>query len=147
MIVYMYTDGACSGNPGAGGWGVVLYCGQESKTLSGAALATTNNRMELTAAISGLQALTKQCKVELFTDSKYVMDGITLWINKWKQNNWKTAANKPVKNQDLWQALDIAMQGHMVTWHWVKGHSGHLENEKADQLARAAITTLLTGKA
>jgi ribonuclease HI len=135
----MYTDGACSGNPGPGGWGVVLCCGDKRKTLSGSAAATTNNRMELTAAICGLQALTRSCEVMLFTDSKYVKDGITTWIDNWRKRNWRTAAGKPVKNQDLWEQLDKELQQHQVTWHWVKGHNGHPENEQADLLAREAI--------
>lgn len=143
MVVHIYTDGACSGNPGPGGWGVVLHYGEKCKTLSGAVAETTNNRMELTAAICGLQALKKACEVELYTDSKYVMDGITTWISNWKKNKWKTAANKPVKNQDLWQELETELHRHTVKWHWVKGHNGHPENEQADLLAREAISKLL----
>ena len=143
MIVQIYTDGACSGNPGPGGWGVVLRCGDKSKTLAGATHNTTNNRMELMAAIAGLQALNKSCVVTLVTDSKYVKDGITEWIHKWKKANWKTAARQPVKNQDLWQQLEQEMQRHQVTLEWVKGHNGHPENEQADSLARAAILQLL----
>ena len=142
MVVHIYTDGACSGNPGPGGWGVVLVYGGKTKTLSGAVAETTNNRMELTAAICGLRALTRSCEVWLFTDSKYVMDGSTIWINNWRKSNWRTAARKPVKNQDLWQQLDHELQRHTVTWHWVKGHDGHPENEQADLLAREAISTL-----
>lgn len=142
MLVNIYTDGACRGNPGPGGWGVVLQCGEKCKTLSGAEEVTTNNRMELTAAIRGLNALQKACEVELYTDSKYLMNGITLWISKWKKNQWKTANNKPVKNQDLWQALEIELHRHTVNWHWIKGHNGHRENEQADLLAREAIDSL-----
>ena len=142
MIVRIYTDGACSGNPGPGGWGVVLCYGDKRKTLSGAVAATTNNRMELTAAIHGLRALTRQCEVMLYTDSKYVKDGITVWIDNWRQRNWRTAAGKLVKNQDLWQQLDKELQQHKVIWHWIKGHNGHPENEQADLLAREAIKKL-----
>ncbi|MBS0290507.1 MAG: ribonuclease HI [Proteobacteria bacterium] len=141
-IVKMYTDGACSGNPGPGGWGVVLLYGMQQKTLNGAEANTTNNRMELMAAIEGLKALKRSCHVEVTTDSEYVKKGITEWMKSWKLKNWRTANNKPVKNQDLWQALDEEIKRHHVTWHWVKGHSGHPENEKADTLAREAILTL-----
>lgn len=144
MEVYIYTDGACSGNPGPGGWGVVLCYAENKKSLSGGELTTTNNRMELTAAIKGLQALTRPCSVCLVTDSKYVKDGITSWIEKWKRCNWKTAAGKPVKNQDLWQQLEDELKNHQVRWEWVKGHSGHPENEEADSLAREAIKKLAT---
>ncbi len=143
MVVHIYTDGACSGNPGPGGWGAVLCYGARKKTLSGAIQNTTNNRMELTAAIEGLRALTSSCEVFLVTDSKYVKDGITEWIKQWKQRNWKTAAGKPVKNQDLWQQLEKELERHQVTWQWVKGHNGHPENEQADGLAREAIGKLL----
>ena len=135
----MYTDGACRGNPGPGGWGVVMYYGDHSKTLSGFAAQTTNNRMELTAVIEGLQALKRPCEIELYTDSKYVMQGINEWIENWKRNGWKTATRKPVKNLDLWQRLDQAISRHRVRWKWVKGHSGIAGNELADQLANAAI--------
>ena len=139
MDVTIYTDGACSGNPGPGGWGVVMLCGENRKTLSGAASATTNNRMELTAAIEGLKALTRSCNVCLVTDSIYVKDGITKWITNWKLRNWRTAAGSAVKNQDLWLQLEQELQRHQVEWQWVKGHSGQPENEQADLLAREAI--------
>lgn len=140
--VEIFTDGACRGNPGPGGWGALLrYSGQE-KTLKGAAAETTNNRMELMAAIAALEALTRPSTVDLTTDSKYVRDGITQWLANWKQRGWKTAAKKPVKNVDLWKRLDAAQTQHRVQWHWVKGHSGHRENEIADQLANAAIDEL-----
>tara|TARA_R110000751_G_scaffold10055_2_gene37363 strand:+ start:197075 stop:197518 length:444 start_codon:yes stop_codon:yes gene_type:complete len=137
--VKIYTDGACSGNPGPGGWGAILRHGETDRELSGGAADTTNNRMELMAAISSLKALKSPCKVDLYTDSSYVRDGINGWINGWKRNGWKTAARKPVKNADLWQELDSARNGHEVTWHWVKGHAGHPENERADELARSAM--------
>ncbi len=138
-IVELYTDGACSGNPGPGGWGVVLRYNGHEKELNGGEEETTNNRMELMAAIKGLEALKHKCRVELYTDSKYVMDGITKWIDGWKKNGWKTANKKPVKNQDLWQLLDKQIEKHDVNFHWVKGHSGHPENERADELARKGI--------
>ncbi|MCR9130016.1 MAG: ribonuclease HI [Alphaproteobacteria bacterium] len=141
-LVTIHTDGACSGNPGPGGWGAVLeYAGQE-KELSGAEAETTNNRMELMAAIQALEALKRPSKVRLVTDSVYVKDGVTKWIHGWKKNGWKTAAKKPVKNEDLWRRLDDAARRHEITWEWVKGHAGHAENERADQLARNAISTL-----
>jgi len=132
----IFTDGACLGNPGPGGWGVLLRWRGHEKELHGAEPETTNNRMELIAAIRGLEALKPGSPASLYTDSKYVMDGITEWIAGWKKNGWRTAAKKPVKNQDLWQKLDQALEGHEVDWHWVKGHSGHPENERADELAR-----------
>jgi ribonuclease HI len=135
----MYTDGACRGNPGPGGWGVVLRFQAADKTLQGYAPETTNNRMELTAVIKGLKALKRSCKVELFTDSKYVMQGLTEWLVNWKRNGWKTAAKKPVKNVDLWQQLEQEAANHDIDWNWVKGHSGVEGNEMADQLANAAI--------
>jgi len=138
-VVEIFTDGACSGNPGPGGWGAVLRYKGKEKELSGGAVATTNNRMELTAAIEGLRAMRRPVAIRVHTDSTYVKDGITRWIGTWKRNGWKTAARKPVKNVDLWQALDAALEGHEVEWHWVKGHAGHVENERADALARAAI--------
>ncbi len=144
--VEMFTDGACSGNPGPGGWGVVLRYGDHEKNLSGAELNTTNNRMELMAAIMGLRELSRGCVVDLTTDSEYVKKGITEWMKNWKQRGWRTASNKPVKNQDLWQELDIEVQKHQVQWHWVKGHSGHTENEQADLLAREAIIALVGKK-
>ena len=137
MVVH--TDGACSGNPGPGGWGAILQSGQHRKELKGGEDHTTNNRMELMAAISALEALKRPCLVDLHTDSQYMRDGITSWIKKWKQNGWRTSDKKPVKNVDLWQRLDAAIARHKVTWHWVKGHAGHAMNERADQLARDAI--------
>ena len=137
--VEVFTDGACSGNPGPGGWGVILRWNGTERELSGGAADTTNNRMELTAAIEALKALKRTVRVEIHTDSTYVKDGITKWIHGWKAKGWKTANKKPVKNQDLWRALDEALAEHEVTWHWVKGHAGHPENERADALARAAL--------
>lgn len=137
--VVMYTDGACRGNPGPGGWGVVLNYQGNRKTLHGYAAETTNNRMELTAVIEGLRALKRACTVEIHTDSKYVMQGINDWIDNWKRNGWKTAAKKPVKNHDLWQLLDAEVAGHDIEWNWVPGHSGIEGNELADQLANDAI--------
>ena len=138
--VEIFTDGACSGNPGPGGWGVLLKFGSKQKEIHGGESKTTNNRMELTAAIMALQKLTRPCKVLLSTDSTYVKDGITEWIHKWKQNGWRTANKKPVKNADLWQALEAAMEPHSVEWRWVKGHAGHPENERADELARLGMS-------
>ncbi len=135
----MYTDGACRGNPGPGGWGVILSYRDRNKTLSGFDPQTTNNRMELTAAIEGLRALSRACDIELNTDSKYVLQGISEWIESWKSNGWKTAAKKPVKNVDLWQSLDEQVKKHRINWHWVKGHAGIEGNEMADQLANVAI--------
>ncbi|MGE0717262.1 MAG: ribonuclease HI [Alphaproteobacteria bacterium] len=143
--VEMFTDGACSGNPGPGGWGVVLRWRGRERELSGGEAATTNNRMELMAAIAGLESLTRPVRVAIHTDSMYLRDGIGKWIHGWKRNGWKTADRKPVKNVDLWQRLDVARQRHDVTWHWVRGHSGHAENERADQLARDAIRALRGG--
>lgn len=137
--VEIFTDGACSGNPGPGGWGAVMRFGDDEKELSGGEAQTTNNRMELMAAISALNALKRPCTVDLYTDSNYVRDGIKGWIEGWKKNGWKTAAKKPVKNEELWRALDEARHRHTVTWHWVKGHAGHPENERADELARAGM--------
>jgi ribonuclease HI len=137
--VEMFTDGACKGNPGPGGWGVVLRYGKVEKTICGGELNTTNNRMELLAAISGLQALKEPCHVIITTDSQYVRKGITEWIENWKKNGWRTAAKAPVKNADLWQQLDQEQSRHQLEWHWVKGHSGHRENELADQLANQGI--------
>ena len=137
--VEIFTDGACSGNPGPGGWGVVLRYDQNTKYLKGAEAHTTNNRMELMAAIMGLRALKKACHVAVTTDSKYVQKGITEWIHNWRKRNWKTAANQPVKNEDLWKLLAIEIEHHKIEWHWIKGHSGHIENDKADELARTAI--------
>ena len=140
--VDIYTDGACSGNPGPGGWGAILRYGEVQKELFGGEADTTNNRMELLAAITALDALKDACEVDLHTDSKYVMDGISKWIFGWKKNGWKTADKKPVKNGELWQALDKANQRHKVKWHWVKGHAGHPENERADELARLGMASL-----
>ncbi len=142
--VEIFTDGACSGNPGPGGWGAILRYGRSEKELSGGEAETTNNRMELTAAIEALKALKRRCHVDLYTDSSYVKDGIGKWIEGWKRNGWKTAAKKPVKNADLWQALDELRDRHDVTWHWVKGHAGHPENERADELARLAMKPFKT---
>ena len=138
-IIDIFTDGACSGNPGPGGWGVILRWRGTEKELSGGAPETTNNRMELMAAIAGLESLKRPAKARVHTDSRYVKDGITLWIAKWKQNGRKTAAKKPVKNADLWQRLELAVGAHDVEWHWIRGHTGHPENERADALARGAI--------
>jgi len=137
--VEIFTDGACRGNPGPGGWGALLRFNGSEKGLYGGELQTTNNRMELMAAIEGLRALREPCRVDLTTDSVYVRSGITSWLAGWKQKGWKTAGRKPVKNVDLWQALDEQNQRHQVSWHWVKGHSGHRENELADQLANRGI--------
>ena len=139
----IYTDGACRGNPGPGGWGVLLRHNGHEKTLYGAEAETTNNRMELMAAIKGLESLTRPCRVRLTTDSQYVMKGIQEWMANWKKRGWKTAAKKPVKNVDLWQRLDRATLEHDIEWAWVKGHSGHPENEQADALANQAIDELL----
>ena len=142
--VEIFTDGACKGNPGPGGWGVLLRSGAKSRTLSGGEALTTNNRMEMLAAIMGLEALTRPCHVILTTDSVYVRDGITKWIHGWQRNGWRTADKKPVKNADLWQRLLTAAAPHQVDWRWVKGHSGHAENELVDQLASdAAIAAAL----
>ncbi len=140
--VIIHTDGACSGNPGPGGWGAILEYNGHEKELSGAEADTTNNRMELMAAIAALEALKRKSEVRLVTDSVYVRDGVTKWIHGWKKNGWKTAAKKPVKNEDLWRRLDAVASKHSVEWEWVKGHAGHPENERADQLARDAILTL-----
>lgn len=137
--VEIFTDGACSGNPGPGGWGVLLRFGGTEKELFGGEAETTNNRMELTAAIKALDALTRPCHVDLYTDSVYVKDGITRWIVRWRENGWRTAGRKPVKNAELWQDLDAALARHEVEWHWVKGHAGHPENERADELARRGM--------
>jgi len=140
-LVQLFTDGACSGNPGPGGWAYILKHPATGQVLdaSGAEPLTTNNRMELMAAISALEALNKPCKVDLYTDSQYVRQGITGWINSWKKNGWRTADKKPVKNVDLWQRLDASLHQHQVRWHWVKGHAGHDANERADQLARDGV--------
>ena len=137
--VVIYTDGACSGNPGPGGWGALLKFGPHEKEISGGASETTNNRMELTAAIEALKTLKRPCQVQFFTDSEYLRKGITEWVSNWKRRGWLTASKKPVKNKDLWQALDAAIGGHQIEWHWVRGHAGYAENERVDQLARNAI--------
>ena len=137
--VEAYTDGACSGNPGPGGWGVVLRYQGHERELSGGEARTTNNRMELMAAIQALEAITRPVAIDLYTDSRYVHDGITLWLKQWRARGWKTADRKPVKNIDLWQRLEQALADHQVHWHWLRGHSGHAENERADQLARKAL--------
>ena len=138
-VVRIHTDGACSGNPGPGGWGALIEWRGRVKELSGGEADTTNNRMEMMAAIAALEALTRPCTVELTTDSNYLKGGITGWIHGWKKNGWKTADKKPVKNVDLWQRLEAAMARHRVSWHWVKGHAGHAENERADELAREGM--------
>jgi ribonuclease HI len=137
--VIIHTDGACSGNPGPGGWGAILDYKSTRKEVYGGEKDTTNNRMELKAAIEALNALKRACAVEMHVDSQYVKDGITKWIFGWKRNGWKTADKKPVKNLELWQALDIAIQRHQISWHWVKGHAGHEHNERADELARLGM--------
>ena len=143
--VTLYTDGACKGNPGPGGWGAVLEYGEHRKELFGGEADTTNNRMELMAAIEGLSALKSRCTVNLYTDSVYVKDGITRWLHKWKTNGWKTAAKKPVKNQDLWEQLEAETVRHAVDWKWVKGHSGHPDNERADALANLGMAEIKGG--
>jgi ribonuclease HI len=140
--VDIYTDGACRGNPGPGGWGALMLSGDHRKELNGAEPDTTNNRMELTAAIEALAALKRRCQVRLFTDSQYVRQGITEWIHQWKKRDWRTADRKPVKNMDLWQRLDEQIARHDIEWHWVKGHSGVPGNERADQLANEAIDAM-----
>ena len=142
MTIDIFTDGACSGNPGPGGWGVILRSGAHEKEISGGEAATTNNRMEIMAAIMALRSLKKPSQVTIHTDSRYLMDGVTQWMKKWKANGWKTADKKPVKNNDLWLALEEALAPHDVKWRWVKGHSDHVENSRADALARAAIESV-----
>jgi ribonuclease HI len=137
--VIIHTDGACSGNPGPGGWGAILAYNGKRKELSGGEAETTNNRMELAGAIMALESIKRPCKVEMHVDSAYVKDGITKWIHGWKRNGWKTADKKPVKNVELWQRLDKAIAAHDISWHWLKGHAGHAENERADELARAGM--------
>lgn len=137
--IIIHTDGACSGNPGPGGWGAILVYNGTRKEISGGEAETTNNRMELTGAIMALESIKRPCKVEMHVDSAYVKDGITKWIHGWKRNGWKTADKKPVKNVELWQRLDKAIAAHDISWHWVKGHAGHAENERADELARAGM--------
>jgi ribonuclease HI len=137
--VQIFTDGACSGNPGPGGWGAVLRFDGKEKELKGGEPVTTNNRMELMAAISALETLKRDCSVDMFTDSNYLKDGITKWIHSWRRNGWRTAEKKPVKNAELWQRLDAALGRHQIRWHWVRGHAGHAENERADALAREGM--------
>jgi len=144
--VTIYTDGACSGNPGPGGWGAILRFGEHERELQGGETDTTNNRMELTAAIEALNALKRSCAIDLYTDSTYVRSGIREWLDGWKRKNWRTSQNKPVKNADLWQALDAARERHDVTWHWVKGHAGHPDNERADELARGGMAPYKGGR-
>lgn len=144
-VVDIFTDGACRGNPGPGGWAALLRYGQTEKVIKGSEENTTNNRMELMAAIKALQSLNIVSRVTLTTDSQYVRQGITQWIHSWKKNGWRTAAKKAVKNQDLWQQLDAAIAEHEVQWHWVKGHSGHIENERVDQAANDAIDAMMRG--
>jgi ribonuclease HI len=139
QTVVIHTDGACSGNPGPGGWGAILRYGAHEKELKGGEALTTNNRMELMAAIMALEALTRPAAIEMHTDSQYLREGISKWIHGWKRNGWKTAEKKPVKNAELWQRLDLALERHQVTWHWVKGHAGHDDNERADELARQGM--------
>jgi ribonuclease HI len=143
--VTIYTDGACSGNPGAGGWAAILIHGDHEKELKGGELFTTNNRMELMAAIAALEALNRSCVVDIHTDSQYLRNGIMAWIKQWKNNGWRTADKKPVKNEDLWKRLDAALAQHRVRWHWVRGHAGDSINERADRLAREAIAAVRAG--
>ena len=142
-MVEIYTDGACKGNPGVGGWGAILRSGETEKELFGGVANTTNNRMEMTAVIEALRALSRSCDAVVFTDSSYVQKGISEWIHGWKRNGWKTADKKPVKNADLWQTLDELARGHKIEWRWVKGHAGHPENERADQLANRGVDSVL----
>lgn len=142
MSVKIYTDGACKGNPGPGGWGVLLRYNEVDKTLHGGESLTTNNRMELMAAIKGLEALTRSCTVDLYTDSQYLRKGMSEWMKQWKINGWKNSKKEPVKNADLWQSLDELATKHKITWHWVKGHSGHIENDLVDALANKGIEEL-----
>jgi ribonuclease HI len=144
--VTIWTDGACSGNPGPGGWGAIIAYEGKAKEISGGEALTTNNRMELMAAISALEALTRDCPVDVYTDSQYVRDGIASWLAGWKKNGWRTAARKPVKNAELWQRLDAAARRHKVEWHWLKGHAGHAMNERADELAREGMRPFLAGR-
>ena len=142
QVIEIYTDGACKGNPGPGGWGALLRMNEHEKELYGGESDTTNNRMELMAAIMAIESLTRPCRVALTTDSQYVKNGINQWMDNWKKRGWKTADKKPVKNQDLWKRLDAALQDHEVEWHWVRGHTGHPENERADELANKGIMEL-----
>ena len=143
MAIEIFTDGACKGNPGPGGWGALLRQNGTEKTLRGSEAHTTNNRMELTAAIEALAVLTRPCEVELYTDSQYLRLGMMTWLSQWKKKGWRNASKQPVKNMDLWQRLDALATEHQISWHWVKGHSGHPENERADALANQAIDELL----
>jgi ribonuclease HI len=145
--VTAYTDGACSGNPGPGGWGAILIFGEHRKELCGGESPTTNNRMELLAAIMALEALSRSCDVDVHTDSQYLRNGVTQWIHGWKRNGWKTASKQPVKNEDLWKQLDAAQARHNIEWHWVKGHAGHELNERADELAREGMAPFMGAKA
>jgi ribonuclease HI len=138
-LVQLFSDGACKGNPGPGGWGVLLRLGDTERELFGGERQTTNNRMELTAVIKGLEALSKPCRVRIVTDSQYVKQGITQWIARWRRNGWRTASKQPVKNKDLWEALDALLAEHTVEWQWVRGHAGHAENERADSLANQGV--------
>ena len=142
----IWTDGACSGNPGPGGWGAILISGAHRKELAGGEVLTTNNRMELTAAISALEALKKPCAVDLHTDSEYLRNGVMKWMAGWRRNGWRTADKKPVKNQDLWERLDAALKSHDIAWHWVKGHAGNELNERADELAREGMAPFKSGR-
>lgn len=144
-IVEIFTDGACSGNPGPGGWGAILRYGETEKELSGYCEQTTNNRMELLAAICAMEALKREARAELTTDSSYVKDGITKWIHNWKRNGWRKSNKKPVENRDLWERLDKAVATHDITWHWIRGHTGHVENERADLLATTAVKQGIAG--
>ncbi|WP_341987936.1 ribonuclease HI [Azorhizobium sp. AG788] len=144
--IAIWTDGACSGNPGPGGWGAILISGAHRKELSGGEVLTTNNRMELTAAISALEALKKPCAVDLHTDSEYLRNGVMKWMAGWRRNGWRTADKKPVKNQDLWERLDAALKSHDIAWHWVKGHAGNELNERADELAREGMAPFKGGR-
>ena len=146
-LVQIFTDGACKGNPGVGGWGAVLRFGEREKELCGGVPHTTNNRMELTAVIESLRALRGRCMVAVYTDSQYVQRGISEWLSSWKKRGWRTASKEPVKNEDLWRELDALAQQHEVSWHWVKGHAGHPENERADALANEGIARLQAGQA
>lgn len=143
MMIEIFTDGACRGNPGPGGWGVLLRCDGKEKTLKGGETLTTNNRMELMAAIMGLSALKRSSQVQLYTDSQYLRQGMTEWIMQWKKKGWRNSKKEPVKNVDLWKKLDELAQAHQIHWHWVKGHSGHVENDRADTLANEAIDDLV----
>ncbi len=142
----VFTDGACSGNPGPGGWGAILVWGAREKTLCGGEALTTNNRMELTAAIMALEAMKRACEVELHTNSQYLRGGVTQWIHGWKRNGWRTADKKPVKNEDLWRRLDAAASPHKIDWRWIKGHAGHEMNERADELAREGMAPFMPAK-